>query len=225
MDGASVRLSVRRRLRNDFSSGEISRRRGRPFAVGDQDTVVDSWYWSVGNGFRMHEEHSNYGQLVRRRETKTSIRQVAESDGRKLLLASQLEPEGYNREHFLIRTCSILEATWVILCDDFSACKNQGNKGNPSMCSFCQRPWRERQHVHTCNLESWILGYSAMGRHCCLFFLQMVVNDKHSRGFTHTLRRTHSLNLIHQVSLFPVLPRHPHNTTRKPCPAITTMFK
>lgn len=71
----------------------------RPGRFSEIFTWFIFWCWSVGNGFRMHEEHSNCGQLVGRMETKTSIREVAELDGRKLSLASQLEPEGYNREH------------------------------------------------------------------------------------------------------------------------------
>lgn len=68
---------------------------GREFAVGESETVVDFnliifWYWGVGNGFHMHEEFPNYGQLVRRMESKDSVREVAKIEGRKLSFESQL---------------------------------------------------------------------------------------------------------------------------------------
>lgn len=68
---------------------------GKSFAVGEQDTVVDFnlvifWYWGLGNGFSMREDYPNYGELVRRMETKESVREVAKLEGKKLSFESQL---------------------------------------------------------------------------------------------------------------------------------------
>jgi glutathione S-transferase len=62
---------------------------GKAFAVGDQDTVADFnlvifWYWGVGNGFRMLDDYPNYAELVRRMESKASIRTTAQLEGKKL---------------------------------------------------------------------------------------------------------------------------------------------
>lgn len=65
------------------------RLRGRVFAVGSADTVVDYnlvifWHWGQEIGLQMHERFPNYGALVERMESKESVAKVINTEGMRL---------------------------------------------------------------------------------------------------------------------------------------------
>lgn len=63
-----------------------NRLKGKPFPLGDHETVVDFnlvvfWYWGREIGIPMAEKFPNYSSLVRRMESKQSVRSVANTEG------------------------------------------------------------------------------------------------------------------------------------------------
>lgn len=66
-----------------------NRLKGKTYPLGDHETVVDFnlvvfWYWAREIGIPVAQKFPNYGELIKRMESKESVRSVAQIEGVKL---------------------------------------------------------------------------------------------------------------------------------------------